>query len=292
MDNNQFRRVFIIGAPKCATSSLHSWLVQFPEVFDSSVKETHYFTHENVKKTYYKPALLIQNKSEYQNHFQDASEGQILLDSTPNYLLYPETASKIYKAYPHSKIIAILRHPFERAVSHFKMDRVLGIHSHPLKDINNLIRNNESFRREYLENSMYGQNIERFIKVFPIENMNIIDFDILKKNGKSVLDNVTKFLGITNTKDIEINIQPTNIYNPSGGSYHKLLRKIPFLYPVVRSFPPSIKLKLKEIGSRKSTIVDNLSKEELNNLRHEFMEFLIEDQKTLENLVPWTTRFR
>jgi len=36
--------LFIVGAPKCGTSSLFDWLIQHPDVRGSSIKEPFFFT--------------------------------------------------------------------------------------------------------------------------------------------------------------------------------------------------------------------------------------------------------
>ena len=284
------RRAFIVGAPKSATSSLHNWLVQHPGVYNSPIKETHFFTHEHVERTYYKPARVVKSQSAYDDLFREAEPDQILLDSTPNYLLYKGTAQKIRDAYPEAKLIAILRDPFERAISHFKMDRVLGIHNEPQRNLITMIENNPLFRLEYLENSRYGSNLEQYDSVFPNDQMCVLDFERLKRDSAAVLSEVFSFLGIYDCADT-VDVAPQNTHNPAAAGYHRLLRKAPFLSPIARSLPEGLKNALKSIYRSKKTFHDDTTEEEMVRVKHEFMGLIVEDLRTLTERISWTSKF-
>ncbi len=40
--------LFVVGAPKCGTTSLHYYLAQHPEIFMSNPKEPYFFGKDNI----------------------------------------------------------------------------------------------------------------------------------------------------------------------------------------------------------------------------------------------------
>ena len=108
----------IIGAQKSGTSSLYRYLAQHPQVRESTVKEVHYFDGgiEEGTDTY---AL---GERWYRMHFPRASEmapGVQAYEASPLYLLHPLAAERMARLLPRVKLVAILRNPTDRALSHY-----------------------------------------------------------------------------------------------------------------------------------------------------------------------------
>ena len=61
--------LFIVGAPKAGTTSLHFYLQQHPDVCMSVIKEPNYFTAKEVQKLYY-DISPINCEDEYHSNFQ------------------------------------------------------------------------------------------------------------------------------------------------------------------------------------------------------------------------------
>jgi hypothetical protein len=101
----------VIGAQKSGTTSLHSSLIQHPQIFGACVKEVHFFD-----KNFSKGDLW------YRAHFpirHTVPSGCIVGESSPYYLFHPHAPERIRGELPHAKLIAILRNPVERAISHY-----------------------------------------------------------------------------------------------------------------------------------------------------------------------------
>lgn len=287
-EQNTNPRLFIVGAPKCATSTLHDWLGQHPDVFASGIKETHFFTHKDVLKTYYVPAQIVTTEAEYAEVFEDAKPGQWLLDSTPNYLLYPHVAGEIRKRYPKAKVIAILRHPVDRAISHFKMDRVLGIHSEPVSRLLDLTREDVRYEREYLGNSRYATALRPYQELFGAEQLLILDFDRFRTEPEALLEEVYSFIGIDTAPAKFTDLTPKNQFSAAGHGYHRFLRGLPFLYPLVRSLPEGMKDGLKKLTARKKVAVDEGDTEAVIKAIN---AALLADIEALKDMIPWTSKF-
>jgi hypothetical protein len=284
-------RLFIVGAPKCATSTLHDWLGQHPGVFASAVKETHFFTHADVRKTYYVPAQIVSSEEDYAEIFAGAHQGQWILDSTPNYLLYPYVAGKIKERYPEAKVIAVLRDPAERAISHFKMDRALGIHSEPLDKLLALARKDTRYEREYLGNSRYASALAPYVKHFGENQLLVLDFDRFRTEPDALLSGILRFLNLPATPVSEIDFSAKNQYSHAGNYYHRILRKLPILYPVLRAVPNGMKERLKKVAARRSGFADHDDDENIMELKNEIRQVLAEDVLQLIASFPWTVKF-
>ena len=47
-----FPNFIVIGASKCGTTSLYAYLKQHPEIFLSHIKETHFFSFDEIYATW------------------------------------------------------------------------------------------------------------------------------------------------------------------------------------------------------------------------------------------------
>jgi hypothetical protein len=102
---------FVIGAPKCGTTSLARWLAQHPDVFMSSVKEPHHFSTDfslgdfNDNESYY---ALFENADDHHAAVGEASA---------TYLRSKVAVSKIRSRHPKALFIVMLRNPVDMAPS-------------------------------------------------------------------------------------------------------------------------------------------------------------------------------
>ncbi len=126
--------LFIIGAAKCGTTSLHEYLDQHPDIFMARVKEPHYFSQvERILYDYkekFSPekeyhTWVIKEKDQYLNLFKDGEKSIYRGESSPSYLWDADAARKIYAFNPRAKLIVLLRNPIKRAFSHYQM----GVHA-------------------------------------------------------------------------------------------------------------------------------------------------------------------
>ncbi len=102
---------FIIGAPKCGTTSLARWLSQHPEVFMSPVKEPHYFSDDF-------PLGNFRAYEDYQALFSYVSHSHKAVGEASVWYLRSRVAvPKIEKYTPSARYIVMLRNPVEMAPS-------------------------------------------------------------------------------------------------------------------------------------------------------------------------------
>jgi len=105
----RFPSVFILGAAKCGTTSLHSYLMQHPDIAMSNPKEPYFFEAEyNYGPTYY--------LNRYFNYWRGES---VVGEARHRNLYLPYVPERILSYNPDAKLIVILRNPSERAISHW-----------------------------------------------------------------------------------------------------------------------------------------------------------------------------
>ncbi len=222
--------VLMIGAAKSGTTSLYQYLIQHPSVyFPTHKKEPFYFSFGGEKPTYTNSEFvknIIWKTDEYLDLYKNASPNQILIDGSTSYLYTSaktiENVKKIYgDTYQNIKILCILRHPIERAFSHYTY-LVRNGHEHlsfeeAIQEQTIQQRKNIRWGYDYLEYGMYYKQLQPFFDSF--KNMKVYLFEDLK-NSQILMSDIFHFLEIPN---LEINTQ--FISNPSGIPKNKTVLK-------------------------------------------------------------------
>src|SRR5919106_4688265 len=113
--DTRFPDFFIVGAPKCGTTSLASYLDAHPQIFMSPVKEPKYFFFDA-------PELRVIDRLEsYQRLFARAEPDQLCGEASTAYLFSKAAVPAILEANPAAKIIAMVRNPLEMVVSYHSL---------------------------------------------------------------------------------------------------------------------------------------------------------------------------
>jgi hypothetical protein len=125
--------IFIVGAPKCATTTVHGWLSAHPDVHEHQVtKEPRYFT-DFADKAWTGPgidgfkATLISSPEAYFGGFGAGRDGDggWALDSSTDYLSCEASSGMIarFAETAEARVIALVRDPIERAFSEYQHTR-------------------------------------------------------------------------------------------------------------------------------------------------------------------------
>jgi hypothetical protein len=118
--------VLIIGAQRSGTTSLFNYLAQHPDVRVPLGKEIHYFDLH-----YARGLAWYRGRFPYARRLRG---GALTLDASPYYLLHPLAPERAAGLLPEVKLIALLRNPIERAVSHYQHEVRGGRESLSLPD--------------------------------------------------------------------------------------------------------------------------------------------------------------
>lgn len=194
---------FIVGAPKCGTTSLYHYLRQHPDVFMSVPKEPVYFGRDLRSH-----ALHTRSAEEYRSFFADADGEPVRGEATVWYLYSRHAAREIHSFNPTARNLILLRNP---------VDAMHSLHSHMLYTGNESLR---SFREAldaeprrkrtgegpksayypeglyYREVYRYPEQIRRYRRWFDPDQLKILTLDQLKRDTRGLFREVLSFLNV------------------------------------------------------------------------------------------------
>ena len=108
---------YVVGAPKCGTTSLHRYLRQHPGVFVPDVKEPNFFCSDFPSIQKYK------SLEDYSMLFEPAQENQLVGEASPWYLYSKTAIQNILDVQPDAKFIVMLRNPVDAVISYYRYMR-------------------------------------------------------------------------------------------------------------------------------------------------------------------------
>ena len=107
--------VVLIGAMKSGTTSLFNYLAAHPAITPPIVKEIDYFSYN-----------WCRGDDWYRAHFPTTPRDTITAEASSGYLPYPRAAGRVHETLPDTRIVAVLRDPVARAISHYFHERRAG----------------------------------------------------------------------------------------------------------------------------------------------------------------------
>jgi hypothetical protein len=192
---------FVVGAPKSGTSSLYEFVRQHPDIFVPRRKELHYFSRTHAAQSYYRPAL-IRDEDSYLRHFKGAERYRAAGDFSPSYLYFDDAALGIKAFCSEARILAILRHPTDRTISHYLMDVAKGFQNRPLVEFVERTAENAPYYFEYISTSCYAAAVARYFEVFGRERVLILTTEELERNAQDVCRRVFGFVDVNDTVQV------------------------------------------------------------------------------------------
>lgn len=186
---------FIAGAQKSASSSLHEYLKQHPDVCMSEPKETNYFSYDRE----YEKGLEY-----YSSLFTDAKRCRVTGESSIGYMVFPGVIERIKKQIPNPKFIFILRNPVDRVYSHYWF-----LHGRAYEDKSFL----DAFRYEMEREPVHTENkhgmfkcyyqfglsykwLSKYIEAFGRDSIHVLTSENLRSNPLAALNDCFAFLGV------------------------------------------------------------------------------------------------
>ncbi|MEB3341291.1 tetratricopeptide repeat protein [Okeania sp.] len=222
-DDKQQRRphFIIIGAEKCGTTSLHNYIIQHPWVLEPVEKEIHFFTQKFDKGFAW-----------YEAHFPPISQESdyITGEASTSYIgCHNNAPERLFNLYPNVKLIAVLRYPVDRAISHYNQLVKLGREGRSLEEVVTAeievlegVEDIWSVRQQYwsvgkgcIWHGLYVYFLKRWMSVFPKEQLLILKSEDLFEQPGEIMKQVFEFLELP---DYQLSSYPQ--YN-SGGTYKR-----------------------------------------------------------------------
>ncbi|MGE0608305.1 MAG: sulfotransferase [Pirellulales bacterium] len=194
---------FIVGAPKCGTTSLSAYLREHPQVFMATPKELGYFATDLPK------LRNVTSLAKYEQLFAAATDKQIRRGEASVLYMPSRQAASLVKEYaPRAKIVIMVRNPldllaswhaqlvcnrdetevsFERAWD-LRFERKLG------RKVPQACRHARLLW--YHELARLGKQTDRWVQSFGQEQVKIVCFDDLKADAGAVYRDVLEFLDL------------------------------------------------------------------------------------------------
>lgn len=208
---------FVIGTKRGGTTSMARWLLEHPDVRGL------YPAAENRKGTYFFDVNYELGHRWYRSHFPvgfihrslGRNEGTVPLigDATPYYLHHPHAAARARRHAPDAKVIALLRHPVDRALGHWAERTRNGVETLPFSDAlraepDRLAGEEQrmiddptyvSFAHQhwsYVDQSRYARGLRRWFAEFPAEQMLVLRSEDLYADPSKIYGQTLEFLGL------------------------------------------------------------------------------------------------
>jgi hypothetical protein len=194
----------VIGAYKSGTTALHHALRVHPEVFVPAYKEPGYFAFAD-RADPGNPAYgrSVHDEARYLALFDDApTDARAVGEVSPEYLLNPAAPASIARRVPDVKLLAVLRHPVDRAFSDWVMYVRDGRERHSFVDaieMQDERRARGDATGHYLEAGEYGRQLHRYLERFPREHLNVWLYDDLVADEVQTLREVYSAIGVDAT---------------------------------------------------------------------------------------------
>lgn len=235
MNENSFKKellpnFLIVGAAKAATTTIHEYLKQHPNVFMTKRKEPCFFTFRNTTPKTYSTGRQVNFYSklnDYQKLFDGSREFKIKGESSTPYLYFYEKTIKNIKEvidkHGGLKILIVLRNPIDRAYSQYSMKVRDGVEEmsfeNAIKIEKKRMQENAHFDFFYLDRGLYFKQVKGYLENF--KNVKIILFEDFKNNENLVLNDISDFLEVEQFKYSKL-----NKLNISGTSKIRFITKI------------------------------------------------------------------
>jgi hypothetical protein len=174
----------VIGAMKCGTSSLYSYLREHPDVEMSTIKEPDFFIQEHNfgRGIDWYRSLWPEGKR---------ARGEASSSYTKRHG-FRDVPARMHSIVPEVRLVYVVRDPFERIASHYVHNLAAG-------------RETDSFetavgtrpdRNNYVQTTAYASQVEEYLPFFPMERILVVDAHDLMHRRMSTLRGVFRHIGV------------------------------------------------------------------------------------------------
>jgi hypothetical protein len=191
--------LLLIGAQKSGTTSLFHYLSEHPEVARNprGRKEMYFFNKDYARGLNF-----------YRQYFPLKSVRGLVGEGSTVYLHSPQVPARVAQALPEVKILAVLREPAARAISHYFHHVQRGRETRPIEEafspkilelyIRGELQDGLSYR--YLSNGDYAKHLKRWLSFIDEQHFCILQAETLFSEPQAIYDQVCDFLGLSRSE--------------------------------------------------------------------------------------------
>ena len=273
---------FIIGAPKCGTTSMSVYLSSHPDIIISDPKEPHYFSDDINNGG-------IRDMKVYLDCFSSDDKKVNAIGEASTLYLYSKVAvPNILKFNKDVRFIVMLRNPKEVAYSYHQLalkmfgetetdfqiawdllnDRELGKHVPASCPDNKLIC--------YGNISKFGEQIQQLLSIVDHKKVYFVFFEDLYKNPQKEFQSVLKFLNLESNHHTNFAIHnPTHrIKNPLVTKMVNRALGIKKTMGIKKQFGIANKIHSSNIKKKKPQVLNNQLLMKMNEFYHDDIKLL------------------
>jgi len=191
---------FIIGAPKCGTTSLARWLETHPRVFlPPRRKEPHFFSGISPD---------LKRRKQYERLYKPASAAHTTrIDASTSYLDHPDALQAVRAYSPEARYVVILRNPVEMAYSLHGQQRWGGSETEPDFETAWRLQTERwesapprkrqwAYSLQYYQRCRLGLHLQRALEILPEERFLILFLEDIARDPRAAYLRVLEFAGL------------------------------------------------------------------------------------------------
>ncbi|HMI41118.1 MAG TPA: sulfotransferase [Sphingomicrobium sp.] len=229
----------VVGAPRCGTTSLASFIKNHPDVCFSSVKEPHYFSQYDLTELSSDEVRQCIDERYLPRYFSHASGSHPLLaEASVTYLYTPDRMGPILQRWPDAKFVIAVRDPLEMLPSLHQRLMYLGDETETdfgkAWALSSEREQGRSIPRtcvdprwlRYDEAGRLGTHVENFFRVVGRERCMVVVFDDLATNPAALHRRLTDFLGLAPQETLDLGARRTSM-SYRFGWLQRLLKRPP-----------------------------------------------------------------
>lgn len=186
---------YLIGFPKCASSSLYMTLGQHPDIFVPGQDELGFFL-SNLE--------FAQGFPYYEEtYFRGVLNHTVALDCNPAYILDSKALRRIKQACADPVVLIVVRNPVHRAISHYwhrlsLMTERRGIDAALLDSLTTPVHN-PLHNHAYAAVSKYSDFVAEALSLFNPSRVHVLTLDDIAERPRETLAAITRCLGVADT---------------------------------------------------------------------------------------------
>lgn len=208
MDKVISKRLFHIGPQKTATTWVYDCLKNHPDIAAPNKDHIHYYDiHYAQGSSWYDAQFIVKN----------SAKNPCFFDPTYSYIRDANIAQKIKHDFKEARFLFGLRHPVERAFSHYWHEKKKGKISHEFADV----FDNYDLYADWVMPGLYATKIKPYIDNFGVQNILPIKIADIHMDAEEI------FKMICRHARIDENYKPDTLYKiiNSKGPQQNIVQK-------------------------------------------------------------------
>ncbi|MGD2067774.1 MAG: sulfotransferase [Gemmatimonadota bacterium] len=182
MSGGALPNLVIIGAMKCATTSLHRYLGAHPQICMSREKELNFFAWETE---------WARGMDWYRSWFDP--DAPVRGEASPSYTNFPileGVPERMHGVIPEARLIFLVRDPLDRLKAHYRHKVAARQEDEPILDVW------DDPGRALISRSLYAWQLEQYLPFYPLEQILVVQQERLLEDRDRELERIFRFLGV------------------------------------------------------------------------------------------------